>query len=127
MRGIRMGTPALIHSYAGHPRSPSCAVCGAAPPQNRLGHGSARHYYEPLFKTRCECVGKEPSSDRWTAVVDGQSNSAHRRRQCDLIGVTTFVGTKLIDDPLPGIGSDPSSAIKRPSLPGRGSILSGMC
>ena len=31
-------------------------------------------------------VSGRTSSDRWTTVVDGQSNSAHRRRPCDLLG-----------------------------------------
>jgi acetyltransferase-like isoleucine patch superfamily enzyme len=114
------GPVSAIEASPGYQRAYQLPRCNAehldrgvryrAPSYERLGHLSIWRtllqvfYYEPLFKTRCEVVGKN------LELVDGIPllMGAIRIRIGDHVtisGITTFVGSKMADDPVLEIGS----------------------
>jgi acetyltransferase-like isoleucine patch superfamily enzyme len=77
-------------------------------------------YYEPLFKTRCERVGKNLRLIGGLPLLMGNPIRLIVEDNVTLSGVTTFVGTKLIDDPLLEIGSDSYIGYQTTIVTGRG-------
>jgi len=63
-------------------------------------------YYEPLFKTQCERVGRNLRLIGGLPLLMGNPIRLIVGDSVTLSGVTTFVGTKLIDGPLLEIESD---------------------
>jgi acetyltransferase-like isoleucine patch superfamily enzyme len=85
-----------------------------------LWHGLLRVlYYEPMFRTRCEQVGRN------LTLLDGiplLMGSLRIRIGDDVTisGVTTFVGSKMADDPVLDIGSGSYIGYQTGILTGRG-------
>ena len=77
-------------------------------------------YYEPLFKTRCERVGKNLRLIGGLPLLMGNPIRLSIGDNVTLSGVTTFVGSKLIDDPLLDIGSDSYIGHQTTIVTGRG-------
>jgi acetyltransferase-like isoleucine patch superfamily enzyme len=77
-------------------------------------------YYEPLFKTRCERVGKNLRLIGGLPLLMGNPIRLTIGDNVTLSGVTTFVGSKLIDDPLLDIGSDSYIGHQTTIVTGRG-------
>lgn len=63
-------------------------------------------YYEPLFKTRCAHVGKNLHVIGGLPLLMGNPIRLIVGDNVTLSGVTTFVGSKLVDAPVLEIGSD---------------------
>ena len=77
-------------------------------------------YYEPLFKTQCEHVGKNLRLIGGLPLLMGNPIRLIIGDNVTLSGVTTFVGTKLIDDPLLNIGSGSYIGHQTTIVTGRG-------
>lgn len=77
-------------------------------------------YYEPLFKTRCERVGKNLRLIGGLPLLMGNPIRLSIGDNVTLSGVTTFIGSKLIDDPLLDIGSDSYIGHQTTIVTGRG-------
>ena len=77
-------------------------------------------YYEPLFKTQCERAGKNLRVIGGLPLLMGNPIRLIVGDNVTVSGVTTFVGTKLVDDPLLEIGSDSYIGYQTTIITGRG-------
>ncbi len=62
-------------------------------------------YYEPLFKTRCERVGKNLRLIGGIPLLMGNPIRIRIGDDVTISGVTTFVGSKMVDEPVLEIGT----------------------
>jgi acetyltransferase-like isoleucine patch superfamily enzyme len=71
-----------------------------------LWHGFLRVvYYEPMFKTRCERVGRNLRLIDGIPVLMGNPMRIRIGDDVTISGVTTFSGSKMVDAPVLEIGS----------------------
>ena len=85
-----------------------------------LWNGGLRiFYYEPLFKTRCEIVGRNLTLIDGIPVIMG-SLRIRIGDNVTISGVTTLVGSKMADDPILDIGSGSYIGYQTGIVSGRG-------
>ena len=85
-----------------------------------MWHGLLRVlYYEPMFKTRCERVGRNLTLIGGIPLLMGDLR-IRIGNDVTISGVTTFVGSKIVDNPLLDIGSGTHIGYQTGIVTGRG-------
>ena len=77
-------------------------------------------YYEPMFKTRCEQVGRNLRVIGGLPLLMGNPIRLVVGNDVTISGVTTIIGSKPIDNPILEIGSDSYIGYQVTIVTGRG-------
>jgi acetyltransferase-like isoleucine patch superfamily enzyme len=77
-------------------------------------------YYEPMFKTRCERVGRNFRLIGGIPLLMGNPMRIRIGDDVTISGVTTFVGSKIADSPFLDIGSGTHIGYQTAIVTGRG-------
>jgi acetyltransferase-like isoleucine patch superfamily enzyme len=77
-------------------------------------------YYEPMFKTRCERVGRNLRLIGGIPLLMGNPMRIRIGDDVVISGVTTLVGSKMVDDPILEIGTGSYIGYQTTIITGRG-------
>ena len=100
--------------------------------ERRLRHGLWHTflrtlYYEPMFKTRCEQVGRNLRVIGGLPLLMGNPIRLVVGNDVTISGVTTIIGSKPIDNPILEIGSDSYIGYQVTIVTGRGVHIGAAC